>query len=77
MWKGQNVTGTWGRKLSSSSLPMDQGKSWEPAHCLELKMQKIPLVLWRVPVWTEYLEECRSGAVWESLGISEITQQIR
>jgi len=36
-----------------------------------LKMQKIPLVLWRVPAWTEYLEECRSGAAWETLGISE------
>src|SRR5712672_4490421 len=43
---------------------MDRGKSWEPAHCLELKMQKILLVLWRVPAWTEYLEECHSGAVW-------------
>jgi len=41
------------------------------------KMQKILLVLWRVPVWTEYLEECRSGAAWESLGISEIAQQIK
>jgi len=40
-------------------------------------MQKIPLVLWRVPAWTEYLEECCSGAAWESLGISEIAQQIR
>jgi len=40
-------------------------------------MQKIPLTLWRVPAWTEYLEECRSGAAWESLGISEIAQQIR
>src|SRR5712675_2911203 len=41
------------------------------------KMQKIPLALWRVPVWTEYLEECHSGAARESLGISEIAQQIR
>src|SRR5882757_7051379 len=41
------------------------------------KMQKIPLALGRVPAWTEYLEECRSGAAWESLGISEIAQQIR
>jgi len=40
-------------------------------------MQKIPLALWRVPAWTEYLEECCSGAAWESLGILEITQQIR
>jgi len=40
-------------------------------------MQKIPLVFWRVPAQTEYLEECCSGAVWESLGISEIAQQIR
>jgi len=37
-------------------------------------MQKILLMLWRVPVWTEYLEECHSGVAWESLGISEITQ---
>jgi len=56
---------------------MDWGKSWEPAHGLELKIQKILLALWRVPVWTEYPEECRSEAAWESLGISEITQQIR
>jgi len=41
------------------------------------KMQKIPLAFWRVPAWTEYLEECRSGVAWESLGISEIAQQIR
>src|SRR5712671_1644925 len=41
------------------------------------KMQKIPLTLWRVLAWTEYLEECHSRAVWESLGISEIAQQIR
>jgi len=27
------------------------------------KMQKILLALWRVPAWTEYLEECHSGAV--------------
>jgi len=40
-------------------------------------MQKIPLALWKVPAWTEYLKECRSGAVWESLEISEIAQQIR
>src|SRR5712675_3059326 len=30
-----SVTGTWGRKLSSSSLPTDRGKSWEPAHHLD------------------------------------------
>jgi len=36
----QAVTGTWGRKPASSSLPMDQGKSWEPAHHLELKCRK-------------------------------------
>src|SRR5712675_1664439 len=30
-----SVTGTWGRKLSSSGLPTDWGKSWEPAHCLD------------------------------------------
>jgi len=40
-------------------------------------MQKIPLAFWRVPAWTEYLEESRSGVAWESLGISEIAQQIR
>jgi len=40
-------------------------------------MQKIPFMLWRVPAWTEYLEECRSGVVRESLGILEIAQQIR
>jgi len=40
-------------------------------------MQKILLMLWRVPVWTEYLEECCSGPVWESLEISETVQQIR
>jgi len=42
-----------------------------------LRTGKILLVLWRVPAWTEYLEEYHSGAVWESLGISEIAQQIR
>ena len=41
------------------------------------KMQKIPLTFQRVPAWTEYLEECHSGAAWESLGILEIAQQIR
>jgi len=40
-------------------------------------MQKILLALWRVPAWTEYLEECRFEVAWESLGISEIAQQIR
>src|SRR5882757_10315785 len=30
-----SVTGTWGRKLLSSSSPTDQGKSWEPAHRLD------------------------------------------
>jgi len=43
----------------------------------DTKMQKILLALWRVPAWTEYLEECHSEAAWESLGISEIAQQIR
>jgi len=42
-----------------------------------LKMQKILLALWRVPAWTEYLKECHSGVARESLGISEVTQQIR
>jgi len=73
----EGVTGTWGRKPVSSGLPMDQGKSWEPAHCLELKLQKIPLTFQRVPAWTGYLEDCCSGVAWESLGILEITQQIR
>ena len=31
-------------------------------------MQKIPLAFWRVPAWTEYLEECRSGVVWGKPG---------
>jgi len=72
-----HVTSTWGRKPVSSGLPTDWGKSRELAHHLELKLQKIPLTFWRVPVWTEYLEDCRSGAAWESLGILEIAQQIR
>jgi len=32
------------------------------------KMKKIPLAFWRVPAWTEYLEECCSGAVWGKSG---------
>jgi len=47
----------------------------EPAYVLLLKMQKIPLTLRRVPARTEYLEKCRSGAAWESLGISEIASR--
>jgi len=43
----------------------------------DAKIQKIPFALRRVPARTEYLEECRPGAAWESLGISEIAQQIR
>jgi len=34
------VTSTWGRKPASSGLPTDQGKSWELAHCLDLKCRK-------------------------------------
>ena len=47
------VTSTWGRKPASSGLPMDWGKSWKPAHRLELKCRKYHSRIWRVPAWTE------------------------
>jgi len=72
-----DVTGTWGRKPASSGLPMDQGKFRELAHHLERKYRKYHSRIWRVPARTEYLEDCCSGAAWESLGILEIAQQIR
>jgi len=57
---------------------MDQGKFREPVHCLETKTtENTTWHIGRVPCMTEYLEDCYSRVAWESLEISEITQQIR